>query len=156
MQPPPFIRYHGSVALEIFCIDMCTFTSSKIRTPPYTEQLTMVSVMSLLQRFLYTGLFTVVPVVSLLQRFLYTGLFTVVPVVSLLQRFLYTGLFTVVPVVSLVQRFHCMYTYAVKQVVVVHSYISQYPFYCLYDLSLVNAVHVIFQYNSVYCTSFYL
>ena len=98
MQPPPFIRYHGSVALEIFCIDMCTFTSSKIRTPPYTEQLTMVSVMSLLQRFLYTGLFTVVPVVSLLQRFLYTGLFTVVPVVSLLQRFLYTGLFTVVPV----------------------------------------------------------
>ena len=73
---------------------MCTVESSEIWTPPYAGQLTLVPVVSLLQRFHCTGQLTLVPVVSLLQRFHCTGQLTLVPVVSLLQRFQCTGQLT--------------------------------------------------------------
>ena len=43
-----------SVPFDVPHIDMCTGESSEIRTPPYTGQLTVVPVVSLLQRFHYT------------------------------------------------------------------------------------------------------
>ena len=66
---------------------MCTFESSEIRTPPHTGQVTVVPVVSLIERFHCTGQVTVVPMVSLIERFHCTGQVTVVPVVSLLERF---------------------------------------------------------------------
>ena len=80
-----YILYVCTVIHEVlFCrSNLCTFKSSEIWTPPYTGQLTVVPVVSLLQRFHCTGLYKVVPMVSLVQRFHCTGLFTVVPMVSL-------------------------------------------------------------------------
>ena len=107
MQKPPQTGHHSSVPFELPHIDMCTLESSEIRTPPYTGQLTVVPVVSLLGRFHCAGQLMVVPVVSLLGRFHCAGQIMVVPVVSLLGRFHCAGQLMVVPVVSLLGRFHC-------------------------------------------------
>ena len=98
-------REGGRESTHITLSENC-ITLPNLKTPPSTQQFTVVPMVSLLQRFHCTGQFTVVPMVSLLQRFHCTGQFTVVPMVSLLQRFHCTGQFTVVPMVSLLQRVH--------------------------------------------------
>ena len=47
VQPPPVTGHHGSAPFDIPFIDMCNFKSSEIRTPPYTGQLTVVPMVSL-------------------------------------------------------------------------------------------------------------
>ena len=54
MQKPPFTGHHCSVPFEVPHVDMCTYETSEIRTPPYTGQLTVVPVVSLLERFYYS------------------------------------------------------------------------------------------------------
>ena len=79
---------------DILCIDMYTYNSCEIRTPPYTGQLSVVPVVALVQRSHCTGQLTVVPHIDMytvesskIRTPPYTGQLTVVPVVALLQRF---------------------------------------------------------------------
>ena len=50
MQKSPLPGHQWSVPFEVPHIDMCTFILSTIRTPPYTGQLTLVPMVSLLWR----------------------------------------------------------------------------------------------------------
>ena len=48
MQPPPLVGHHCCSPFEIPHIDMRMFKPTETRTPPYTGQLTVVPMVSLL------------------------------------------------------------------------------------------------------------